>query len=541
MADGFSQVLSPARRMSGLGYRVPGLLAWLVVVGAIVGLVQFPHVLSMAAALLALYLTARLIGIVVFTLVGTWRIRKWQARDWAAMPAAHGRLNPADVHHVVIVPSYKEPVSLLERTLHGLAAQHDAARCLTVVLAMEESEPDSAVKAHNLAREFEGSFARVLVTMHPRGLPGEQAGKGSNEAWAARQARHELIERLGMPIDRMTITSCDADTVFDPQYFAALAQLFAADPKRNRRFWQAPIFLHNNIWDVPSPTRLMAVLLSGSHLSRLVSPLARPLPLSTYSLSFRLAEEADFWDPAVISEDWHMYLRCFFAVKGDLSLVPIYLPVKMDAVAGGNLWEALRNRYRQAVRHGWGAEDVGYILEQWGRTPDVPAFRKLRRLVQVAHDHVLQSISWFVIIIGHPLTHISPMTEEWRGVLNYCSTAFTFDLFPFGIAPEHMLTAAPLTCGFLVLMKSSYWVSGVGLVLVWVAVLLRTASPNQPGRLARVAVSTVELALLPVVTFVLDTIPTLYAQTRMLVGLQLTYQATPKRAVVVQDEVVREK
>ena len=31
------------------------------------------------------------------------------------------------------------------------------------------------------------------------------------------------------------------------------------------------------------------------------------------ALSLQLAVQAGYWDPHVISEDYHMYLKCFFA------------------------------------------------------------------------------------------------------------------------------------------------------------------------------------------------------------------------------------
>ncbi len=525
----------------GLGYRVPGLITWLVLTAVFIGMVQYPRFLSIVAGLVLLYVTARLVGIVVLNVIGTMRCRAWERRDWGAERRAYSAesiyIPFDDVHHVVIVPSYLEPMSVLERTLLALAVQEDAQRRITVVLAMEETEPDALSKGNALADRFRDRFARILVTLHPARRPGEKPGKGSNQAWAAWQARRELVERLGIPIENLTLTSCDADTVIHPGYFAALTTLFATDPGRYRHFWQSPLFYHNNIWQVPAPTRLLAVLSSASYLARLVSVLARPLPLSTYSLSFKLADEVGYWDPAVISEDWHMFLRCFFAKEGDVALVPIFLPHSLDAVDGETLWRALVNRCRQAIRHAWGAEDMGFILEQWRQARDVPFARKLSQLIQVSHDHLIQSTSWFLVMLGQPLTRFTPLpATTWPGLLTCCSRSLATEMLPLGPFLSHLASSTIMACSFVLIVKLSYIVSGIGMAVVWVLGLYRSTMPEKRWRMLWSALSMVELLLLPVVTFVLGALPALYAQTRLLLGLDLTYRPTPKRIVNVQGE-----
>jgi len=45
------------------------------------------------------------------------------------------------------------------------------------------------------------------------------------------------IEKLFIDPDRVTITSCDADSVIHQHYFAALSRLFAEAEDRHLRFW----------------------------------------------------------------------------------------------------------------------------------------------------------------------------------------------------------------------------------------------------------------------------------------------------------------
>ena len=53
---------------------------------------------------------------------------------------------------------------------------------------MEQREVDSGAKASSLMDSFASSFHRMSYTIHPFDIPGEAAGKSSNESWAAKQA-----------------------------------------------------------------------------------------------------------------------------------------------------------------------------------------------------------------------------------------------------------------------------------------------------------------------------------------------------------------
>ena len=95
-----------------------------------------------------------------------------------------------------------------------------------------------------------------------------------------------------------------------------------------------------------------------------------------------------------------MFLKCFFATHGDLKLIPVYLPTSLDAVEGETVLETLAHYFRQQVRHSWGAEDVGYIIQQWGRTPEMSLCRKLLCLIWVLHHHALRSTAYPLLVFG---------------------------------------------------------------------------------------------------------------------------------------------
>lgn len=485
-------------------YKVPGAAAVLAVLWAVACILFFPRALNVSVQILAVYLTLRFLLIVVFYPIGLWKIRRQElaaaAVKGTGIPLAPGLSVP--VHHVVIIPNYKEPEEVLMRTLDRLAMQEDAREAITVVLAMEAGESGAQRKGDRLARQYRNRFARVLVTLHPRYLPGEAVGKGSNEAWAARQAKAELVDRLGIPVGAITLSSCDADSLFHPDYFGTLARMFAADPNRYERIWQAPFRFCNNVWHVPAPVRVLGFLNNMVQISEMANPIAVNLPLSTYSLSLRLAEHVDYWDEAVIAEDWHMFLRSLFATQGRLHLQPLMLPTSGDAVDGPDFLTGIRNAYRQRVRHAWGSTDVGYILQQWPRRPDMPLHRKLLFLGKVVHDHIFFTIAGLLLGIGSVAVFarsgLAGITQPAPGVWS-------------------------------VLFQAANVLTGAGTWAIWAHEHWRSRKTAPGWRPLNLVYDLLTFPLLAVATLILVIAPTLEAQGRQLFGGDLQFSATPKR------------
>ena len=62
----------------------------------------------------------------------------------------------------------------------------------------------------------------------------------------------------------------------------------------------------------------------------------------------------------MIPEDWHVYLKCCFALGDRVHVEPMYLPLGNDCVLTDSYVGNLRAHYVQAVRHAWGASDIPY-------------------------------------------------------------------------------------------------------------------------------------------------------------------------------------
>ena len=496
--------LLPGRLGMRLLEILPGLLAWLVVtMPAWAGLVApVPFAVGVIAFdIFWLYLS---VTTAARALKGYARLRRATAEDWSKRYRAARVFNRAylewdSINHVVVIPNYKESFDILRRTLDSLAAQ-DAAQHLFVVLAMEARETGAEEKARLLSSEFAGRFGDIFCTVHPAALPGEVAGKSANESWAARAAKRILVDERGYDIRYLTISSCDADTIFHPRYFSCLTYKFATHPQRYRRFWQSPVLLSNNIWEVPAPLRVGSAL-SGVHiLSNLVKADKVVFPQSTYSLSLKMADDAGYWDEDVIPEDWHMFLKCFFAFSGQVEVEAIFLPTGNDGVKAKTYWRSLCMAYTQHKRHAWGASDIPYAIRQAAAHQEVPVKRKARRVLALASNHFIWSTHWFILTLGWLL----PLTLA--------------DLLGIKLLPMWLPTLARIV---LSLCAAPY------VVMIFIDSRLRPPPPATWG-ITKTVIALVYWWLLPVTSLVFSTIPALESQTRLMLGKRLEYRATEK-------------
>lgn len=424
----------------------------------------------------------------------------WRARYEEARVRGKAFLRWEDIRHVVIIPTYKESIEKLSATLSKLAESEIAEEQVFVVLAMEEAEPGCRKKALRLYQEFGESFAGMFATFHPASIPGEVRGKSSNEAWAGRHIKRRLVGEMGYNIDHLTVTSCDADTLFHPRYFSCLTYKFATHPQRYRRFWQGPVFLYNNIWDVPAALRLPNALAALNHLVRLTRKYRVLFPQSTYSLSLRMADDVGYWDVDMVPEDWHMFLKCFFRLGGEVDVEPIFLPVGNDGVRSQSYVKTFVSHYEQARRHAWGACDIPYAFRQFAAHPEIPLLRRLRRTWSLFETHVLWSSQWFLITIGRMVPAVAVYV-------------FGVDNMPqwFDVASTKILFTCILPLAVMVSLDTFMRPSRPASFPIWL----------YPVQYA-------QWFLMAAVTFLFGALPALDAQLRLALGKRLEYKVTEK-------------
>ncbi|MEW6578794.1 MAG: glycosyltransferase family 2 protein [Chloroflexota bacterium] len=498
-----AQGAQSARALQRAGEALPGVLAWLVVSGVLLAVWQAREALLWTTALLAVYVAARFVLAAAAQARGLRLVRQWECIDWRAEYEQRAELDSLpheEVHHLVLLPSVDESDALLRRALDRLAAWSDAQQSMSVVLAVEAAAPGAPARAHRLRRAYADRFRRVLVTVHPPDLPGETVGKSANLAWALSRARRILSGDADFAPDQTVVTVMDADTLWHPAYFDCLTTLFATDPARHETYWQAPIRYHGNVWAAHPLLRPLHAQASAWELAYLAAPWWMALPMSSYSLSLRLLDEAGGWDAGVIADEWHMAIKSFFARRGRQRVQPVFLPFLAHATTARTVRATLAARYRQTLRHAWGAREIGYALACARQSPETPRRAALQLVGRVAHDNLLAGVGALLLAAGTQLPAL--VAPGW--------------------VRAHLLSAP-----FVVINLALLVTAGMSALLWAWDVRLRQPRPTPWTARARLAEG-IALLLLPTLTALCVTLPVLHAQTRLMLGCSLRFTVTAK-------------
>jgi len=221
-----------------------------------------------------------------------------------------------DIYHLVIFPMYKEEEKIVRETFSALAQARYPRENIIVVLAIEERAGEGAKKiANSISKDFSDKFFKFLITTHPADIIGEIAGKGSNESWAAKKAKEEIIDILRIPYERVVVSCLDIDSQVYPQYFSCLAYYYLTAENPTRSSYQPiPLYL-NNLWESPFFSRIV----SSCNVFWQMMQQQRPEKIVTYSshsMSFKALVEMDFWQRNFVSEDSAIFWKAFLFTMG---------------------------------------------------------------------------------------------------------------------------------------------------------------------------------------------------------------------------------
>jgi hypothetical protein len=485
------------RRIQRLLEILPGFVSWNLILFPVWGAFVMPLVVAYFILAFDVYWFYKSFTMAVAAVVAHLRIKAAQKLDW--MSEVKGFPDWENVRHVVILPTVKEPLHILQRTFRGLATQSWPKKKLVVVLGFEgrEDEASRKEKEQAIIKEFGCSFDKLLITTHFL-KQGETVGKHSN-------ARHMILElkkilqKQGYNFDYLTVTSSDIDHVFDPQHFAYLAYKFLDNPNRYERIWQPAIVFYNNFWRLPAPSRV-ANTFGSVWSTALLARTDRLINQQNYSISWKLLEEIDFWDPDVIPEDYRIFFKAFYYTGGKAEVEPIYLPLSADAAESTSFWKTMVNQYEQFKRWAWGVSDDPYIIKQFFQSKTVSLSNKVIRLLRIVEDHFLWPVNWFLITLGlNIVTLLNPAFA--RTVIGYT-------------LPQ--ISSLILTICLLFLA-----------VILWVDARQRPPRPAWFPRI-RAWLLPLEFVLMPIVGFIFTALPGLDAHTRLMLGKYLEYKVTEK-------------
>ncbi|PMD18508.1 hypothetical protein NA56DRAFT_672343 [Hyaloscypha hepaticicola] len=345
--------------------------------------------------------------------------------------------------HAIILPNYKEEMDTLRETLEVLASHQLARSSYEIYLAVEAGEAGAAAKANILVIEFSKLFRLVEFTMHPRDIPGEAQGKSSNLCWAARYINGKHTDEKSK--QNIIVTVIDSDSHLSTNYFSLINNLHYAYPvTADNTMYVPPIIFDRNAHLVPRLVRVADLLWAGAGLSGHYKTSSICPPTSVYSLPLSLVDKAGGWDAGedAIGEDLHMYIKCFFAVNGNLTTRSVFAPASHSNVHSSGkgirgFFGDINARYKQAMRHMWGALDSGFVL------------KNLTQLWWAKHGKSIHWTNTFVLLHRMFEAHFLPIHIT---LLLLISSVYTL-LTPSSQIPRLLLQTLSLT-GYIRLLSA---------------------------------------------------------------------------------------
>lgn len=473
----------------------PGLFSWTLITSPIWGSYVLPAVMAYFILFFDVWWFYKSFSLAIQAYISAKKIALAQKQNW--LHFAKDFKDFEKVTHVIVIPNYKETLEKLRSSLESIASQTFPTKRIFVVLAMEAREPTAQEKAEKLIGEFRSTFGSIFATYHPD-IEDEVKGKSSNEAYAGKSAFEILSKRKDFDVHFSTISSVDADSIFDKQYFSYLSFKFLKDPFRYHKFWQSANVNYNNFWNVPAPIRIIAFYGSLWRTALLVQK-DRLISNSTYSLSFDLLRKIGYWDTDVIPEDYRIFFKAFYKLSGNVWVEPIFLKTSMDAPLSSSYAKSLLNKYNQELRWSWGVSDDALFIKWWLTVPNVPFVRKTIILTNVLVDHFLWPVNWFIITIA-------------ANIMPFINPAFSRTTLGYNL---------PGLAGFILTLCL------IATLILFVIDYRLRQDKLQPSR-ARQFLFPLEFILLPIAGFFLSTLPALISHTQLMFGKRLEYKVTEK-------------
>ncbi len=480
---------------------LPGFLSWGTLISAFFLSWLAPIVIAIFIIAFDFYWLLRVSYLSFHQLSSYRRMKKNLRTDWIKKLETLKKKNWRDIYHLIVLPMYKEGTEIIRPTCQSLVDSDYPKNKMIVALAVEERAGEGAKKiAAEIKKEFEKSFFQFLITYHPKDILGEIAGKGSNEAWAVKVVKEEIIDPLKIPYENIVVSSFDIDTRPYPQYFACLTWHYLTVESPLRSSYQPIPIYNNNIWDAPAFSRVIAT--SGTFWQMMQQE--RPEQLVTYSahsMPFTIFEEVGY-PRNMVSDDSRIFWKSLLFYDGDYQVIPLHYPVSMDAVMAKNLLGTAINQYKQQRRWAWGSENIPYLFYGFLKNKKIPLREKFR------HSFLMIEGFWSWATAALLIFFLGWLPLAWGG------EAFNVSLLSYNLP---RMTANIMTLAMIGMFSSAI-----------TSMLLLPPRPPYYSRWKNLSMI-FQWLLLPITLIVFGTFPSLDAQARLILGKRLGFWVTEKK------------
>lgn len=476
---------------------VPGILS----VGTLLGVFIFSWILPSWVAIFMIcfcfYYLFRVFYFALHQITGYFKVQKHLQTDWFA--DLQKIKDWQRIHHLVILPHFKEGLNIIEETLESILQSQYPKENIIIVLTTEERAGKEYQKiAKKIEVKYAKKFGGFLTVTHPDNIEGEIAGKGSNIAYAGKEAKG-LIASLSIPYEDMLVSTFDIDTKTYPQYFACLTWYYLTEANPLRASYQPVPVYNNNIWTSSFFTRVV----STSNTFWQMIQQERAEQLTTYS-SHAIPAKVFFsvgYPANIICDDSRMFWRAYFYYDGQYRVVPIYYLVSMDSVDAKNVFKTAINQYKQQRRWAWGCIEIPYVIFGFLKNKKISLFKKLH------YTYILISGYWSWATAAL-LLFILGWLPLLLGGRKFNFTVLSFNL---PIFTSRIMTVA---------------LAGV-LVSAFLSVMLLPRGKDGPSLRRKISIF-LQWVFLPIILIVFGSFPALDAQIRLMFGKYMGFWVTEK-------------
>ncbi|MFA5755232.1 MAG: glycosyltransferase family 2 protein [Candidatus Paceibacterota bacterium] len=468
---------------------------------------KFPIIIAFFIIIYDIYWLLRTIYFAFYLKAGYSKMKKNEKEDWLKKLEELGSPTNGlnidsfrDIYHLVILPTFREPIEVARTTMENLLKTDYPKDKMIVVFACEEADRENAeIIAEEIKENYGDKFFKFLVTFHPSNLEGEVAGHGANDAWATKEAK-KLIDEMKIPYKNILVSSFDIDACVYPKYFSCLTYYYLTVKSPLRTSFQPiPLYL-NNVWETHALSRVFSFTSTYWHTMNQERP-EKLVTFSSHSMPFKALNDVGFKQRNVVSDDSRIFWQCFFEYDGDYRVEPIYYPISMDANCAENLFETLKNIYKQQKRWAYGVGEVPFFLFASLKNKKISFRKKLAMGFDLIEGHVSWAVSAILIFLLGWLPLI-------LGGAEFSQTLLSYNL------PK--VTGAILTVTMSSLIMS-----------IWVSMLLLPPRPAKYGKFKHF-LTAIEWVMIPFVMIFFSALPAFHAQMHWLFGRYMGFWVTPK-------------
>ncbi len=406
-------------------------------------------------------------------------------------------------HHIILLPTYKESIDVLKPAFDAVANSTYPKKNIYLAVGFEAwADQEQVQGVIKQLESYKDKIGDVFVTIHEL-QPGEIKGPATNRNTMYRNAIQEM-EKRHIPLDKVLVTTLDADFVIDHDLLAGALHKYLSTPAeiRDKRSFTGSFFYYNNYWQSPTPMRLISTGTAFWQLAEMFGS-DKYMNFSSLTINLKSLKEIGGWIPNKVNDDSGFYWKAYFHFKGDYKVIPHYIPINGDTNLDTSLLKTFQNQYLQLKRWAYGVEHVPYAFKEYFKRQDIDFWDKTDKLLFVLWGNLRWgSLALIVTFAGLIIPLVNP---------TYAESVIAINL---PIVSSWILTAA-----FLGLFATIF-------------VHEKTAPPRPKNwPFVKWLWSYLQYLLVPVVLVTITTIPAIDAQTSLMFGRYLEYRVTNKARV----------